>query len=368
MAKLKKRADGRYQGRLQYDGKCYFVYGTSRADLEENKLKKLHELQQGTLDHDNPILDKYYDRFTDLRRSKVKESTIRVQASSYRNCADVVIDRNGKKLGEMRIRDIKPKDCQTVQQALISKKLSTRTVNDCMAHLSHVFHAAVRDETIDRNPCRCIEQLRRTEAPARETKHRALTADETTRFFSSAAGSLYINEYKMMIQTGMRIGEVCALSPADIDQDRNCIHVTKTVTRTEVGAYAIGDTPKTDSSYRDVPLNNTILQIVADQKAMNRKLMTFSKLLFPSEEGKILREYTVNRDIKRICARCGIEPFSCHAFRATFATRFIEQRPQDYKILSEILGHANTKITLDLYTHVMKEGKETAMKEIKIVM
>ena len=368
MAKLKKRADGRYQTYFTYDGKRYVVYGNSRSDLAQNKLNKLQQLQQGTLDHENPILDKYYDFFTDLRRSKVKESTIRVQTSSFRNCADVVIDRNGKTLGEMRIRDIKPKDCQAVQQALIEKKLSTRTINDCMAHLSHVFHAAVRDETIDRNPCRCIEQLRRTETPARETNHRALTVDETTSFFSAAAGSLYINHYKLMVQTGMRIGEVCALNPSDIDLENNCIHVTKTVTRSEVGGYMIGDTPKTESSYRDIPLNDAIRKIIADQKTLNRKLMTFSTLLFPSEEGKILREYTVNRDIKRICIRNNIQPFTCHAFRATFATRFIEQRPQDYKLLSEILGHANIKITLNLYTHAMKEKKEDAMKNITIAM
>ena len=368
MAKLKKRPDGRYQLTFMYDGKKYFVYGSSRADLEKNKTKKLLQLEQGSLDRDNPVLDKYYDLFTDLRRSKVKESTIRVQKSSYRRCADVVIDRNGKKLGEMRIRDIRPKDCQIVQQALIQSGSSTRTVNDCMNHLSHVFNAAVRDETIDRNPCYCIEQIRRTEPPARETIHRALTLDETSTFFAAANDSYYLNSYKLMIQTGLRIGEVCALLPSDIDQDAGCIHVTKTVTRDEIGAYVIGDTPKTESSYRDVPLNDVILQIIADQKDQNRKNMIFTQLLFPSNEGKILREYTVNREIKRICESCGVERFSCHAFRATFATWFIEQRPQDYKILSEILGHANTKITLDLYTHVMKEGKELAMKEIEIAM
>ena len=366
--KYKKRADGRYQMSFPYEGKKYYVYGSSLKELEVNKLNKIIELQQGSLDHDNPVLDKYYETFTDLRRSKIKESTIRCQKSSYRNCADVVI-RNKTKLGDMRIRDIKPKDIQAVQQALIAKKkYSTRTVNDCMKHLSHVFNAAVKDETIDRNPCRCIEHLRRTEPPARDTIHRALSVEETTAFFKAAAGSTFINCYKLMIQTGMRLGEACALTSADIDQDAGCIHVTKTVTRDEVGGYQIGDTPKTDAGRRDIPLTDIMLQIIKDQKLLLRKYMIFSQLLFPSTEGKILREYTLNRDIKKVCVKAGIEPFTCHAFRATFATRWIEQRPQDYKILSEILGHANIKITLDLYTHVMKESKDEAMKEIEIAM
>lgn len=365
MAKLKKRADGRYQCAFTYDGRKYTVYARSAKELTEKKLKKIQQLKTNSLNHANPTLDMYYGTFTELRRNKVKESTIRCQKSSYRNCADVVID--GIKLGEMRIRSITPKDCQRVQQALMKKDYTSRTVNDCMKHLSHVFNAAVKDETIDRNPCMCIEHLRRTETPARETKHRALTKQETETFFRSAAGSFYLPYFKMMIQTGLRIGELCALTTSDIDLKENCIHVTKTITRDEVGGYMVGNSAKTYAGTRDIPLNTAIRDAVADQKKQKR-LLPFSPLLFCSAEGKIMREYTVNREIRRICKKAGMDPFTCHAFRATFATRFIEQRPQDYKILSEILGHANIKITLDLYTHVMKDSKEAAMTGIEIAM
>ena len=366
MSKLKKRKDGRYQTNFEFEGKKYYVYGKSAAELEEKKAAKKEQLKLRAHDRANPPLDKYYEIFTDLRRGKVKESTIRCQLSSYRNCADVKID--GKKLGEFRIRDITPKDVQRVQQELIKKKrYSTRTINDSMKHLSHVFNAAVKDETIDRNPCMCIEHLRRTEQPARETIHRALTKDETEAFFKAAANSAYLNYFRMMIQTGLRIGELCALSAADIDLKEGCIHVTKTITRDEIGGYLVGDSAKTYAGTRDIPLTDTIQKIVSDQKKLKRAL-PFSKLLFCSMEGKIMREYTVNREIRKICKAAGLDPFTCHAFRATFATRFIEQRPQDYKILSEILGHADTKITLNLYTHVMKESKEEAMKGIEIAM
>lgn len=367
MAKLKKRADGRYLQKFTYDGKKYFVYGSSVKDVEEKKMVRLQQLMAGSEDHDNPTLDDYYKTFTELRRNKVKEATIRCQRSSYRNCADIKIGKNGKTLGETRIRDIKPKDCQLVQQELMKRNLSSRTVNDSMKHLSHVFHCAVKDETISRNPCMCIEHLRAAEVPAKDTIHRALTKEETDTFFRAAENSFYINYFQMMLQTGMRIGELCALSLQDIDTDNNCIHITKTITRDEVGGYLVGDSAKTYAGTRDIPLNATIRAIVSSQKKLKRSL-PLNNLLFCSMDGKILREYTVNREIKRICRRVDIQPFTCHAFRATFATRWIEQRPQDYKILSEILGHANTKITLDLYTHVMKENKENAMKSIIIAM
>ena len=97
------------------------------------------------------------------------------------------------------------------------------------------------------------------------------------------------------------------------------------------------------------------------------EIVSLDKPLFRSPEGELLKEYTLNREIKRITRKCNIEYFTSHAFRATFATRFIEQRPQDYKVLSEILGHADTQITLNLYTHVMEDTKRQAMQELNIV-
>lgn len=368
--KLAKRADGRLQTSFTFEGKRYFVYGRTQSELEENKSRKRQELKEGKLEHDNPTLDNYYERFTENRRSKVKEATIRCQSFQYRNCADVVIDQNGKKLGQIRIRDIKPFDIQTVQRTLEKSGRTTETVNNCVDHLKHVFNAAVRDETIDRNPCRCIEHIKRTEKPCRETKHRALTQEETRTFFDAARGSSYYNHFALMIQTGLRVGELGALMAIDVDSKEMMLQINKTVTKDEIGEYVIGSTPKTDAGNREIPINSQALKAIKAQRNINKMLFgnKAEGTIFKSAEGALLREYTINREIARICKKTGIEKFTCHAFRATFATRFIEQRPQDYKILSEILGHANTKITLDLYTHVMKESKVTAMQNIVIAI
>lgn len=370
MAKQRKRNDGRLQKSFTYNGRRYYVYGRTAQELAQAEHAKRQQLEQGTEERENPTLNKYYDRFTDHRRSKVKESTIRCQVFQFRNCADIVIDKTGRTLGEMKIQDIKPYDIQTVQAALEKSRRTTETVNNCMAHLSHVFNAAVRDETIDRNPCKCIERVKRTEAPARETIHRALSEKETKAFFEAAKGSYYENMFKLMIQTGVRVGEMAAISPFDVDSKEMMLHINKTVTRDEIGAYGVGSTPKTDAGNRDIPLTDQALKSIRDQQALNK--IVFGNVvhgtIFRSVEGALLREYQVNREINRICKKAGMEKFTCHAFRATFATRFIEQRPQDYKVLSEILGHSNIKITLNLYTHVMKESKITAMQAVQFAI
>lgn len=364
--KLKKRPDGRYQTSFVHEGKRYSVYASRVSDLGDAVAQKKEELRRRKLNHSNPELDSYYKDFTRLRRSSVKESTIRTQTIQFEACADIQI--HGIRFGNMRIRDITPKDIQFVQQGLIESRRSSETVNNYMDHLSHVFNAAVRDETIDRNPCKCIEHVRRTEPTAADTKHRGLSVEETKAFLDAAEGSFYLNNFKLMLLTGMRVGEVSALTASDFDFRNNCIHVSRTVTRNDVGGYEIGDSTKTYSGKRDIPLTDPIRQILASQKILIRDLfgLRFDRLLFPSPEGKILREYQVNREIKRITAAAKIDHFTCHAFRATFATRWMEQRPHDFKVLSEILGHADTKITLNLYTHVMKEAKQEAMNAVKI--
>lgn len=362
-----KRADGRWQGQFTYEGKTYYVFAQKKGDLSAAIEARKEELASRKEEHDNPLLDNYYKFFTEMRRDKVRESTIRSQTVQYNACADVILE-SGMRFGDLRIRDIRSKDVQQVQKALSESSRSTMTVNNCMDHLSHVFNAAVRDETIDRNPCLAIEHVRRTEPAARDTKHRALTKEETAAFLDAAQSSYYINAFRLMLTTGMRIGEVTALSESDID--KRYIHVYKTITRNEAGGYEIGDFPKTDSGIRNIPLNDNVRLIIENQKKVLREAFGIgfdrSRLLFPSFEGQIMREYQVNREIKRYTQKLGIEHFTCHAFRATFATRWMEQRPQDFKILSEILGHSDVKITLNLYAHVMEDAKEKAMQSILI--
>lgn len=362
-----KRSDGRWQSKFTYNGKQYTVYASKKGDISDAVTKKKEELKSGKLEHDNPALDKYYEIFSEYHRTKVRSATIRSQTMQYNACANVMV--SGTRLGDMRIRDIKPKDIRQVQRALADSGKSTRTVNDYMSHLSQVFKEAVKDETVDRNPCLSVAPLKRTELPARETKHRALTKAEAMSFLEAAEGSYYYNAFRFMLCTGMRIGEVAALSRSDIT--KKYIRVDKTITRDENGAYIIGAFPKTDAGRRNIPMTNTISEVIKAQKRHNTEWFGLSfdnnALLFPGAEGGIMRDYSIDREIKRITTKLGMEYFTCHALRATFATRWIEQKPEDFKVLSEILGHADIKITLNLYTHVTEEKKTEVMDKISFI-
>ena len=373
MGKIKSnRSDGRYNISFKYNKKVYCVTGRSYEEAVAKKGKRLEALKAGVEKRENPTLNDYYEIFTSARRDKVKASTLRSQACQFKDAAAVVISGTGKAFGDLKMSEIKSSDVLEVQKTLRDKGKNTTTVNNIVSHVSHVFNKAVRDRTITWNPCSAVDPLQKVEAKCKDTKHRALSLDESSKFFKAMTGSFYENICRLMIQTGMRIGEIGALRLSDFDFKEGVIHVTKTIARSEDGGYFISDTPKTDSGFRDIPINSTIKAILKDQMQLNEMMfgsVGFDVPVFRSFEGELLREYFVNREIKRKCKQLEIEPFTTHCFRATFATRFIEQRPSDYKILSEILGHADIKITLNLYAaHKSKALQAQAMDELTIAM
>lgn len=367
MPKQKKNTRGYYVKYFMFEGKKYKVYAKTQDELFEKIAEKKKELAEGEQNLQNPTLEAYYDQFTDIRRREIEESTIRGQKYQFRNIASVVME-NGKPFGKMRIKDITRKNIEYTRQKLLDEGKTPQYLNICFAHLNHVFETAVLDDTIIKNPCKALKRLKREGRPISETKHRALSEGDVIAFLKAAdeRPSFFRYCFKLMFLTGMRIGEVGALYPTDIDD--TFIHVRRGITRDEVGGYLVGEYPKTESGIRDIPLTPELKKVFKDQMKLNEMIFgsKWTGLLFKSPEGEILREYTVNREIKRICKSIDLEYFTCHAARITFATRFIEQRPHDFKILSEIMGHKDIDITLNLYTRVMTENKVIAMNDLKI--
>ena len=367
---MKKRADGRYKRKFTFNGRQYVVYGYSKKELDQKEHEKRIELETRKEHHDNPTLNEYHTLWTDARRGTVKESTLRCQHFQYESCANVDISTSGLKLGEMKLKEITPDDIREVQRALSEGDNKSQTVNDKVAVLSHIFNTAVKERRLDYNPCSPVKPLKRTEKAARDTHHRALTQKEQETFFKAAEKSFYYDVFRMAVYTGMRCGEIGALYLSDISG--GMIHVERTITKKETGAYIIGDDPKTWHGRRTIPLNDDIREIIEHQKQINRmldgdKITSITERIFKAPERGLLMDTPANREINRICKRTGIEKFTMHALRATFATRCIEQG-MDVRTLQELLGHADYGLTMNLYGHVVDDTKQAAMEKLKIVL
>lgn len=366
-----KRSDGRLTKTFTYKGHRYYVYGYSKQDLEARVQEKIRELENSSYKKNKNItLNEYFKEYVEVKRGSVKASTLNNVISKMK--------KNLKVLGDYKVCEIEKRQVLDLQHKLLvnnnGTKLAIVSVNAAISLLKSVMQAAVEDEIIEKNPCDNIKMLRDDKKiPARETKHRALTEEETRLFLeaASAANSFQINLFKFLFNCGCRIGEASVLVWNDIDYNKNVIHINKTKTRTPEGKAGIGS-PKTKTSKRDIPLTPALKKILNDQKELQGRVLGFQTLegnarIFQTIRGNVLEVGKVNCDIMKYCKKAGIEYFSVHATRDTFATRAIEQGMKP-NTLKEILGHSTLAMTMDLYAHVMDDTKQKEMNALTIAI
>lgn len=210
---------------------------------------------------------------------------------------------------------------------------------------------------------------------ANKTYHRALELEEQRIFVEELKGDFYYEFIAFMLLTGMRYGEVACLLQSDVDYAKNVIHITKTVTTDENGKTIVGP-PKSDSGERDIPITESMKSVLHTQKEkmciikgtldleMEDKVFSTPYYNMPSDE-------VINNAISEVLQRLeqkkkGVAFFTSHALRDTFATRFLETHPEDYKTLQVLLGHSSIKITMDLYAHVLDNTMQSRMKKLNI--
>lgn len=358
-----KRKDGRLQYRFTANGKRYTIYGWTTAEVREKERQKRDEIEKGIAARGkNVTMSNYVDQWIERKRGVVKDASI----CCYRHTFKVVLSApvNGQAFGNMKVADVEAQDVKAVQQELL-KTETIRTTNHYIALLRSVMKSAVNDDNIRfTDPTAPIKPMRDTTPPAREGKHRALTREETKAFFDHCDGSWFTPLYHFLLETGCRCGEAGALQLRDIH--REAVTIQRTLTTSEFG-LVIGDSTKTEAGRRTVPLTEAAKKAIAEQREKNAVMFGreegLTNTIFKTATGAVLYNPTLNADIRRICKRAGIERFTAHAFRDTFATRCVESG-MNFKTLQAIMGHSDIGMTMNLYAHVMPDTKKEQMKVV----
>lgn len=358
-----KRKDGRWEGRYPKEylktgkiryGYCYGkTYKEVKEKVQTAKCNLTSELNLKKL-LSQKALSVFCDEWLQLKRTKVKQATL------VKYCTN--IEKHIKPyLGDIQIGMLNSLIIEEFSHnLLLNEKLSAKTVTDILSQLKSILKY-VSKQKVDLSRVEIVY-------PKNIKKHiRVLSKDEEQIFVEYLLNDMNSSKFGVLLalMTGLRIGEICALRWCDISINNRIIKVSSTMQRIhDIGCHdnkktrIIISEPKSDNSTRIIPISDSLLEIckknfVPDPLAF---VLTGSREVFV--EPRTL-QYRFSKYIKA----CNLSDVHFHVLRHTFATRCVEVG-FEIKSLSEILGHASPKITLERYVHSSIELKRDNMKKL----
>lgn len=284
-------------------------------------------------------------------------------------------------IGSMLLRDVKPMDCQMILNAMESDYAGS-TIRQTYMTMGTFFKSAKDNGFIDRHP---MDGVRYTKPVRAVDDIHFLTVDEQKRFLEVAKDSHNYAQYALILETGLRTGEMIGLTWDAIDWEKRTLTVNKTLEfRYKQDEWRAGP-PKTESSYRTIPLTDTaygILREIYDTREYRKELKDLSTVLTFMDRKTGQKRKLVMRDLVfinwrtgmpaknssydthlyKLCDDAGIERFCMHALRHTYATRAIESGMQP-KVLQKLLGHASITTTMNRYVHVTDDSMKKAVAQ-----
>ena len=286
-------------------------------------------------------------------------------------------------IGKMLLTDVKPLHCKMVLNRM-EKTYAGGTIRQTYIAMGTMFKSALMNDMILKHPMNGVLYTK----PFRAIDDiRFLTIDEQRRFLKTARRSYNYRQYGLILETGLRTGELIGLTWDAIDFDKRTLTVNKTLEyRHKYKEWRAGP-PKTKQSYRTIPLTNRAIEILKtlyderdtrkrsdilslDLEYMDRRTGQMSKLQMRDlvfinwRTGEPAKNSSYDTHLYKLCDEAGIKRFCMHALRHTCATRAIESGMQP-KVLQKLLGHASIKTTMDRYVHVTNESLENAVRQFE---
>ena len=303
------------------------------------------------------LVDAWFEYWISVKKKTVRPNTVRNYTERYERNIKAVI---GKKL----LTEVKPIHCQKIFSDMAEDGYRTTTIYQTRIALYNMLEFAKENDVIINNPCK---KSVKSDIGKSSDKKEALTIETQKKFLEGATGQSYENQYRFILQTNLRTGELVGLKWEDIDFENKTLTIQRSMEfRYKVGEWRVGP-PKSKSGYRTIPLTDEAIRILKAQKEKNRKIkvipMEWSEQVFLCRKGEPVKNSTYDTALFKICDKVGIKRFSMHVLRHTFATRCIEGGMMP-KTLQKILGHSNIGITINLYVHITEEEK---LKEINLV-
>ncbi|MDY7046405.1 site-specific integrase [Virgibacillus sp. M23] len=358
-----------YKNKNAKNNKWYYSFSYKESNKYKKKLKRgfktkkeaenamieaMDSINKGTYIEPSKTL------YRDFMDSWLKDKKINVKKSTYSNYQYLVENFILVSLGDIELQKINPREIQTLYNDLKeNNRLSSENIRKIHTIINDALNKAFKWGMINRNPATLVD------APKVVKKEvEVWNQDEINIFLNVAKDSRYYHAFLLALTTGMRQGEILGLRWKDIDIENETISVVQTLSHKgqELSAGA-----KTDSGNRRISIDSNTLSQVLKHRTLQKEEMMVNSPLYNSHNDLVVRTSTglplsprnLLRSFYSIIDKSGIKKIRFHDLRHTHASLLLKQGVNP-KIVSERLGHANVRITLDTYSHLLPNlQKET---------
>lgn len=373
----KRKDDGKFiAGFVDKAGKRHQRRFDTLVEADRWLYEMRHQDEFGDgIDNEDITVDEW---FTFWHTELIKD----LAANTRRNYAERYQKNIKPVIGKMRLKNVKPMHCIKILNNM-DDEYAGSTIYQTYITLGTMFKSAMLNGKIKVHPLDGVKFSKRIKAV---DDLKVLTVEEQKKFLEVAKRSHNYYQYAFLLETGLRTGEMIALTWDDIDWEKRTLTIQKTMEFRYKQQFWVAGPPKSMTSYRTIPLTSRayeILKVVyatkdtrkqspkldivleyADKRRDQKQKKSFNMkdLVFINfRTGMPNKNSSYDTHLYKLCDEAGIRRFCMHTLRHTYATRAIESGMQP-KTLQKLLGHSSLKMTMDRYVHVTDDSMEMGIR------
>lgn len=286
------------------------------------------------------------DEFLELKKNELKPYTKFGYAERIKRLKDIFAD--------LKLEDITTEEVQDYVDDW-QKIYSAATINGYLLIIKQV---------LQQNGI-MLGQIRvKNDKPKKLRLYSADEIDKIEQYYLNHKEKIKVHHLPVFIAlfTGMRLGEILALQWLDIDLDRGLIDVSKNAQEIKEDGKRkrIIQTPKTLSSNRTIAIPHQLIVILKPFKPKNDEDW---EMYVCSGKKQLHDKRSISKSAENLFAKAGVEWQGFHAFRHSYATRMMEKNIP-VKAISDLLGHSNIGTTMNIYSHTTNDFKKECVGKI----
>ena len=286
-------------------------------------------------------------------------------------------------IGKLKMQDVRAMHCKKVLLNM-EEEYSGSTIKQTYITMGTMFKTALLNDVITKHP---MDGLKYKIRMKEKSDIKVMTVEEHKKFLEVAKWARNYDQYLLVLETGLRAGELMALTWDSIDFKRRTLTVSKSLEyRYSRGGWEAGP-PKTKAGLRTIPLTTCAYNILSSKYAERKEryeskdldqileyrdsvtgevnYLNMKDIIFLCPRtGMPVKNSTYDTHLQKLSEKAGIKTISMHTLRHTYATRAIE-RGVHPKALQKLLGHASLQTTMDTYVHVTDESKLLAVQQFE---